>query len=539
MLLVSYKPMTVLARIATSVLVLLLAFGGAVLLEWRGNAFQSEFGDNADEAAHYVTGLMVRDYIAKGFPGPPLAFAQNYYVHYPKVSFGHWPPLFYIVQAAWTLPIQPCRASLMLLMALIAALLAAVVCETLRLDFSLPVGLCGAALLLSLPVVEQFGRDVMAEMLVALLVFLAVLAYGRYLDTERWQPAAWFGLWFALAMLTKGTAIQLALVAPVGAFLRRRLYLMRRFSFWLPALVVCTLAGPWYWWVPGAQHESVARFGGIGFGVERLTGTLLTWFEMLGPVLAAAALLGLCVSVARIRGSGIWSAGVAVLFGAYVARFFVGAFEARHLIVSLPVLVMFAMAGAVWLVRLPSWNNARWVKVTAGALVVVLLAWNIHASPLKRHYGYSEVAQDLLAHREFKDSVILVCGTAAGEGMLISEIAMREQRPDHIILRATKMLASSDWMGWDYEALFHDSSEMMGYLEGIPVGIIVLDREGRLTPHGKMLDEGLQAHPEKWSRLSSASGDIVVYRFSGPHTVPKTRIVIPMRAGLYGTFTNQ
>ena len=45
-----------------------------VLLQWRGNAYRSELGGTSDEPAHFITALMVRDYIAAGFPGPPLPY---------------------------------------------------------------------------------------------------------------------------------------------------------------------------------------------------------------------------------------------------------------------------------------------------------------------------------------------------------------------------------------------------------------------------------------------------------------------------------
>ncbi len=69
------------------VLVFLLFFGVEVGLQWISGAYSSEF-DDPDEPAHYVTGLMIRDYVAARAPAPPLAYAENYYLHYPKVSFG-------------------------------------------------------------------------------------------------------------------------------------------------------------------------------------------------------------------------------------------------------------------------------------------------------------------------------------------------------------------------------------------------------------------------------------------------------------------
>src|SRR5713226_10460531 len=120
---------------------------------------------------------------AAGLPGNPLSYAQNFYAHYPKVALGHWPPFFYLVQAAWTLPFTPSRTSVMLLMAVLTAILATVLCQTIWEEFSLEAGIAAALLFLSLPVIEESSSMLMSEILLTLLVLLAVLAYGRYLDT--------------------------------------------------------------------------------------------------------------------------------------------------------------------------------------------------------------------------------------------------------------------------------------------------------------------------------------------------------------------
>jgi hypothetical protein len=72
----------------------------ALLVQYASGAFGSTTRpDNPDEPARIVTGLMVRDYLVHGLGQPPMAFAREYYVHYPKVALAHWPPLFYVVQA--------------------------------------------------------------------------------------------------------------------------------------------------------------------------------------------------------------------------------------------------------------------------------------------------------------------------------------------------------------------------------------------------------------------------------------------------------
>jgi hypothetical protein len=315
------------AALAAGFLLFIAYFAAVVLLQWRGNAFHSELGNTADEPAHYVTGLMVRDYIGQSLMGKsvgsPIAFARNYYVHYPKVALGHWPPAFYLLQAVWTLLFTPSVISVMLLMAAITAALATAVYHALGSATSRGVAIGAGLLFISIPTTEQFSQLVMAEILVALLVFLAVLAYGRYLETEGWQPAAWFGLWFSLALLTKGTGIQLALVPPLALLFTGRWYLLRRFSFWLPVIIVCVLAAPWYLWIPGAQHESVARFGGLQVATNRQWRTPMAWAEMLGPVALVMACVGLVLCVrqshralrnrASQNRSGLWIAAIASL----------------------------------------------------------------------------------------------------------------------------------------------------------------------------------------------------------------------------------
>src|SRR5215471_5652765 len=69
-------------------------FGLALFLQWLGGAYHNEFAGYPDEGAHFVTGLMLRDIVAQRQLTSLQQFAENYYLHYPKVALGHWPPFF-------------------------------------------------------------------------------------------------------------------------------------------------------------------------------------------------------------------------------------------------------------------------------------------------------------------------------------------------------------------------------------------------------------------------------------------------------------
>jgi len=112
-----------------------ILFAWTVLLQWGAGAYRSEFSGYPDEPAHYVSGLMVRDYLMAGLPRNPLAFAENYYLHYPKVAIGMWGPLLHLSEGVWMCLFTSSRTSILLMMALITAALAFTLSRVLRAEF--------------------------------------------------------------------------------------------------------------------------------------------------------------------------------------------------------------------------------------------------------------------------------------------------------------------------------------------------------------------------------------------------------------------
>jgi len=51
----------------------------ALFIQWRIGAWERELGFHPDESAHYVTGVMAREYLLAGAPANPLRYAEQYY----------------------------------------------------------------------------------------------------------------------------------------------------------------------------------------------------------------------------------------------------------------------------------------------------------------------------------------------------------------------------------------------------------------------------------------------------------------------------
>ncbi|MBV1799999.1 glycosyltransferase family 39 protein [Siccirubricoccus sp. G192] len=235
----------------------LLAFCVMLVLAWalqhRIGAYGAEFSD--DDGSHFVTGLLVRDYLARMHPSSPLAFLKEFAAHYPLIGIGHWPPLFYGLEAVWMLLAGTSRSAMLLLSAFITAASATTLyhaaasrlgrAETPWLGRA--AGAAVACVFMLCPVVQAQTGMLMLDVLTALLCLLAMLAFAQFMDTARIRDAVLFGLVAGAALMTKGNAACLALLPPLAILIGRRFDLLLRPSLWLSAVVVLVVAGPWYW----------------------------------------------------------------------------------------------------------------------------------------------------------------------------------------------------------------------------------------------------------------------------------------------------
>ena len=115
------------------------------------------------------------------------------------------------------------------------------------------------------------------------------------------------------------------------------------------------------------------------------------------------------------------------------------------------------------------------LSTALGALAAGVVAFQFWGLPRKPYQGFDQPAHSLLSNLEFAHGNFLVVSSASGEGAFISEVAMREQRPDHIILRSSKFLSSSTWNGTNYQLCCHSTAELREFLDHAPIDALILD----------------------------------------------------------------
>jgi hypothetical protein len=92
-----------------------------IALQIAVGAYRTEMGNYPDEAAHFLNGLFLRDYLTHGLGQSALGFAENYYLHFPKIAPMMWPPLFHILEGLFFLPGWPPHTAALTLIALFTA----------------------------------------------------------------------------------------------------------------------------------------------------------------------------------------------------------------------------------------------------------------------------------------------------------------------------------------------------------------------------------------------------------------------------------
>jgi 4-amino-4-deoxy-L-arabinose transferase-like glycosyltransferase len=386
-----------------------------------------------------------------------------------------------------------------------------------------------AFLLVLLPITQQSTSTVMLDMCLAVFILLAMAAYARYLENERTPDAFMFGLWSALALLVKYDALALALLPPLCIVITGRYYLLRRRSFWLPSLIVLLIAGPWYL----IMRHLVLYAADSGSGSPTIGAAIVANAKGLilvaGPVVFALAVIGSGVVLTRIgrlqppitpKVRSLCIVAVAVIMAVFSFHSFIyPLYDRRYLLPAAPPLILLASQSFRYVHAAVS--KRRSLAAAAFLIVLAVHLASTFVVPAKNTRSYVTVTEAVLASGLPPNGGVLVSADGIGEGMLTAEFAMRDHRPDHYVVRATKVLANQTLMGDKYQLRYQSPDEMMAVLDSIPIAVVVIQPcvKSKCGEHENILIEAASRYPERW-RLSSVipsetSSPILIYQIVG------------------------
>ncbi len=495
-------------RLLVPTLALAAFFVVAAGLQVLAGAYDVELSGYPDEPSHFVTGVLFKDYLTTFPPQPVVPFAKEFYIRRPKVAVGHWPPVLYVLEGIWFALFHASRRSALALMALICALVAASVYHLVRRRYGNAAGIAAGLLFVCLGFVQTQTSQVMADMLVALFGLWATIAFADFLAARRRQDILRFAIFSILAIFSKNNGLYLVLTPLIAMVLTKQLGVLRSPRLWLGASIVAIPTAAWVVWSNKFVASSWAETPSLGFFVRASRLNLSFLYFILGPcflILIAAGMFRDRIgsrSTADPLPATLTSAALSVLLFQSVAP---AGIESRFLLPAIAALIPLVFSGLMSIVES---LGPRTVAPLFRAAVLLATAALISpgrtfAIPHKPYRGFSEVADFIQSQPRLRQGTILVSSASDGEGLLISEIVMRYPSSLGIILRASKVLSQSDWLGRSYSIRFVSAHDVFQYLDEMGVDLIVIEeQEGvQASPHQDLLLQVDPQHVDHWRRV--------------------------------------
>ena len=331
------------------------------------------------------------------------------------------------------------------------------------------------------------------------------------METGHWRGSLRFALAASAAILTKPNGLALALVPIVAVIAVRRVDLLKRFSSWLPALVVALLCAPWY-----ALTADLAREGWSGSyepsWLIRQPAAENVWHLIhiaSAPVLVLA-LIGMVYELWPRRGKGANpdSAMMAALLCSVwlFHSFIVPVRDPRHLIPAIPALLGLSASALAALAGSYTSMTAAPRRIVLAFGTILIAAFLLPTIGNRtRGMGAEAAVRQVLSHTGTSDA-LLISSEGWGEGVFIAELVEQERRPGHRVVRASQVLSSSSWNRSNYRLLLGSATEADAYLRDAHINVLVLDlgsAASRLAvPHHRLLLEVVR-NPNRWRRLDS------------------------------------
>jgi hypothetical protein len=188
-------------------------------------------------------------------------------------------------------------------------------------------------------------------------------------------------------------------------------------------------------------------------------------------------------------------------------------FDSRYLLPTLVAVAVLAGGGAQMIAEHVSlaWSLRRRALYAAmGTAALVSMAIATARIPTKPDRGYrSMIVNCILCGYE----VTLVAGSAIDEGGLIAEASLADPMRVHIVLRASKVLAETDWSRSYTELRFDSASEVDDFLDRAQVSEVGVGGESQYE-EDLQLRAAMSLPGSGWERkpLISGGNRVEIYR---------------------------
>ena len=459
-----------------------LALLAAVLLHLH--AFDSGL-TGSDEASHFLNSYLIWSYLTQALGHNPLTYATDFYVHYPKISIGHWPPLYYVFLSVFFFVLPHTPWPFLLVNLVVGVLPVWLIARVVRQTAGWPWALLAGCAFVLMPMSINNTTRLMLDQVLGGLCLLAALLWSRYTTQPSLQRGLAFAAVTAAAILVKGNGWVLALFPFIHIALTKRWSVLTNWRSYAAAAAVLAVVGAWTLVTYKISSDGFNYAWGWAYFSKSMPLFLQALYVNLGPVGTLAALVGTVGSVLATQNPVLREAGrtalalvlATVLFHALVPV----DIDPRYMSSAMPSLTILMALGAWMLAQRLSRTLARqwWLPSIVLVLFAVPGALFLRDRMPRYDLRMDQVATVIAAQ---PGSVVVVDGHSGTEGSLAVEVALRDPARQDYVVRSSQLLTDSDFMGKSYALRVASPQAVLDMLDAIGSNIVVVAQGTEITP---------------------------------------------------------
>lgn len=441
----------------------------------------------SDEGSHFLNAYLIWSYVTTAFGQNPMQYATDFYVHYPKISIGHWPPLYYAFLSLFFFILPHATFPFMLVNLLIGALPALLVARITRQVLGMPWALLAAIAYVCMPVTINNTLRLMLDQALVGLCVLAAMQWSGYTQ----QPTLRRGLTYAAltsaAILVKGNGWLLGVFPFFHIALTGRWQILLNWRTYVSGFAALAIVGAWTVVTYKISSDGFNYAWGMDYFVLALSAFLPAIYANIGPIGTIAALVGVVVSVSGRADPALKEAGrtgLAMVLATVIFHAIVPVdLDQRYMSSAMPYLAIFISMGAAAAVRRWQWAFARpWLVATVLIFVFCAPGWFFLVDRAPRF----DLRMDLVAEQiisQAPGTVTIVDGHAGTEGAFAAELALRDKLLQCYVVRSSQLLAKSDFMGKRYALITESPQAVLDLLDQVSASAVVVAEGPLIEPH--------------------------------------------------------
>lgn len=458
----------------------------------------------ADESSHFINSYFIWDYLRLSNLTNPMDFAQQFYISYPKLSLGHWPPFYYLLVGILFFLFPATSITVVWINLLITAIVAAFIGHILKSIVGISWGLIGALIYLVTPITLEAMQFFMLDQPLTFIVLIAVFIWSRFTKRPSLSSSIYYGILAAIGIMTKGNGWLLGLFPLFHIIFTQKWSLLTNIRTYAGALLCFLIVFPWYI----ATAKISADGFNYSFGLDYAITALLSNLSILNQNIGIFGSLLVILAVFHYLNPkykddserhGVALISISVILSVLTLQSVVPVdITNRYMMPALPFVIILAIFGVELLSDrvVVLWTGIKGfsnTKILLAALLFLPGLTDLFSSAPQMDLRMHEVAQKIIK----KDSpqIIVIDGSPSGEGAFIAEALVTSEAKNLLTIRSSKILSDSNFMGTHYKLRINTLTDVANILQNINAQYIVLERSenGNFFPHNVIMEQYLNS----------------------------------------------